>query len=119
MLRVADMQGSIDWYTRIGFQICWRSPNDGGGENCMLQEGNTHVMLSTGAHLGDKPQFTGTLYFEMSEVQGFYDRIKDHVEIVWPLESMEYGTLEFGIRDGDGYTLASPITSRERSKDLD
>jgi len=42
----------------------------------------------------------------MNEIQGFYDRIKDHVEIVWPLESMEYGTLEFGIRDGDGYTLA-------------
>jgi len=106
VLRVADLQGSIDWYTRIGFQICWRSPNDGGGENCMLQEGNTHLMLSTGTHLGDKPQFTGTLYFEMSGVQRFYDRIKDHVEIVWPLESMEYGTLEFGIRDGDGYTLA-------------
>jgi hypothetical protein len=42
----------------------------------------------------------------MSEVQGFYDRIKDHVEIVWPPEAMEYGTLKFGIRDGDGYTLA-------------
>ena len=42
----------------------------------------------------------------MSGVQGFYDRIKEQVEIVWPLESMEYGTLEFGVRDNDGYTLA-------------
>jgi hypothetical protein len=25
---------------------------------------------------------------------------------VWPLAAMDYGQKEFGIRDGDGYTLA-------------
>ena len=42
----------------------------------------------------------------MSGVQEFFERIKDQVEIVWPLETMEYGQREFGIRDCDGYTLA-------------
>jgi uncharacterized glyoxalase superfamily protein PhnB len=72
----------------------------------MLQAGETRLMLSTGSHLGDKPGFAGTLYFETTGVREFYGQIKDQVEIVWPLESMEYGTLEFGIRDRDGYTLA-------------
>ena len=27
-------------------------------------------------------------------------------EWVWPLEAMDYGQTEFGIRDCDGYTLA-------------
>jgi uncharacterized glyoxalase superfamily protein PhnB len=63
-------------------------------------------MLSTGAQLGESPRFTCTLYFETSGVREFYDRIKNDVEIIWPLESMDYGTLEFGIRDRDGYTLA-------------
>ena len=27
-------------------------------------------------------------------------------EVVWPLEVMDYGQKEFGIRDGDGYMLA-------------
>lgn len=107
VLRVEDMQRAIDWYTQvIGFTLLWRSANDGGGENCMLREGVLTLMLSTGPHLGGKPAFTGTLYFNMKNVAAFYDGIKAGVELVWPLEKMDYGTLEFGVRDPDGYTLA-------------
>ena len=107
VLRVADMTKAIDWYTqRLGFDLGWRSANDGGGENCMLHAGEASLMLSTGSHLGAKPGFTGTLYFETVAVRELFARIKDEVEIVWPLETMEYGTIEFGIRDPDGYTLA-------------
>jgi len=107
VLRVADLQNAIDWYTsRLGFEIIWRSPNDGEGENCMLRAGNVSLLLSTGSHLGDHPKFTGTLYFDTSGVREFYEQVKDKVEVVWPLERMEYGNLEFGIHDCDGYTLA-------------
>ena len=72
----------------------------------MVQAGQVAVLLSTGSHLGDKPQFTGTLYFNMEGVREFFEQIKSQVEIVWPLETMDYGQTEFGIRDRDGYTLA-------------
>ena len=72
----------------------------------MLQAGATNLLLSTGSHLGDTPHFTGTLYFNMTGVQEFFERVKGRVQIVWPLETMEYGQQEFGIRDLDGYTLA-------------
>jgi catechol 2,3-dioxygenase-like lactoylglutathione lyase family enzyme len=107
VLKVSDMQKSVAFYTGIlGFTVAWRATNDGGGENCMLQAGAANLLLSTGSHLGVKPQFTGTLYFHMSGVQEFFERIKNHVEIIWPLETMDYGQTEFGIRDCDGYTLA-------------
>ena len=107
VLKVSDMQKSVAFYTgALGFRLAWRTENDGGGENCMLQAGAADLLLSTGSHLGDKPQFTGTLYFHMTGVQVFFERIKNQVEIVWPLETMDYGQVEFGIRDGDGYTLA-------------
>jgi catechol 2,3-dioxygenase-like lactoylglutathione lyase family enzyme len=107
VLRVTDLQRSIDFYVKVlGFELLWRSPNDGGGENCMLQSGEATVMLSTGTHLGGKPAFTGTLYFEMVGVRDFYTQIKDLIEIVWPLSSTDYGTQEFGVRDLDGYMLA-------------
>lgn len=32
-------------------------------------------------------------------MQGFFDRIKSKVEIIWPLEKMDYGQTEFGIHD--------------------
>jgi len=63
VLRVTDLSRAIDWYTqRLGFVLTWRSPNDGGGENGMLDAGKTCLMLSTGSHLGAPPAFTGTLY---------------------------------------------------------
>jgi uncharacterized glyoxalase superfamily protein PhnB len=71
-----------------------------------LQAGAVDLLLSTGPHLGDRPQFTGTLYFHMAGVQEFFERVKSWAEVVWPLEAMGYGQTEFGIRDGDGYTLA-------------
>ena len=107
VLKVSDMQKSVDFYTGVlGFSVAWRAADDGGGENCMLQAGAADLLLSTGTHLGDKPQFTGTLYFHMGGVQELFERVKNQVEIVWPLETMEYGQKEFGIRDSDGYTLA-------------
>jgi uncharacterized glyoxalase superfamily protein PhnB len=107
VLKAANMQRAVDFYTGVlGFMVCWRAANNGGGENCMVQAGATELLLSTGAHLGDKPQFTGTRYFHMVGVQEFFAKIKHKVEIVWPLETRDYGQTEFGIRDCDGYTLA-------------
>ena len=104
---VDDQEKALRFYTDIlGFAVAWRKENDGGGENCMLQAGAAELLLSTGSHLGGTPQFTGSLYFNMNGVQAFFDRVKNRAEVVWPLEAMDYGQREFGIRDGDGYTLA-------------
>src|SRR5262249_944032 len=107
VLKVADMHRAVDFYTGVlGFTVCWCAPNDGGGDNCMLAAGETTLLLSTGAHLGDKPPVTGTLYFNMVGVREFFEPFKKQVEIVWPLETMDYGQTEFGIKDRDGYMLA-------------
>ncbi|HWN05790.1 MAG TPA: hypothetical protein VNO53_01390 [Steroidobacteraceae bacterium] len=63
-------------------------------------------MLPTGEHLGVKPALTGTQYFHVAEVGNLYESVKDKADLVWPLEAMEYGTLEFGVRNCDGYVLA-------------
>ena len=107
VLKVSDIQRAVEFYTNVlGFSVAWRAGNDGGGQNAMLLAGTTNLLLSTGSHLGDEPQFTGTLYFNMRGVREFFESIKGRVEIVWPLEAMEYGQQEFGIRDLDGYMLA-------------
>jgi uncharacterized glyoxalase superfamily protein PhnB len=107
VLKVGDLQRAVEFYSNLlGFTVAWRADNDGGGENAMLRSGATNLLLSTGSHLGDRPQFTGTLYFNMKGVREFFEQIKEKVNIVWPLEMMDYGQLEFGIRDLDGYTLA-------------
>jgi catechol 2,3-dioxygenase-like lactoylglutathione lyase family enzyme len=107
VLKVSDIQKSVEFYTGVlGFTVAWSAANDGGGENCMLQADAAELLLSTGSHLGDRQQFTGTLYFHMTGLLEFFERVKNRVEVVWPLEPMDYGQKEFGIRDSDGYTLA-------------
>ena len=107
VLKVADMQRAVDFYTGVlGFSVSWQAANDGGGANCMLAAGATNLLLSTGSHLGNEPQFTGTLYFNLVGVRDFFEKVRHRVQVVWPLETMEYGQMEFGIRDCDGYVLA-------------
>jgi catechol 2,3-dioxygenase-like lactoylglutathione lyase family enzyme len=107
VLKVADLQRSIDWYARVlGFHPHGRSPGDGGGEHCFVGEGDTEMLLSTGSHLGGAPSFTGTLYFRVMGVDDLYASVRDRSDVAWPLEQQEYGTREFGIRDLDGYVLA-------------
>jgi len=107
VLRVADMQAAIDYYIRhFGAALCWRSPADGGGENCMLAMGEVTLMFSTGTHLGEAPQFTGTLHIDVDGVEALYEKVKGQVAVLWPLEAMDYGQKEFGIKDCNGYNLA-------------
>jgi uncharacterized glyoxalase superfamily protein PhnB len=116
VLKVGDLQRAVDFYTTVlGLSVAWRADNDGGGENAMLTAGATRLLLSTGSHLGDKPQFTGTLYFNMKGVEEFFESIREKAEIVWPLETMEYGQREFGIRDLDGYVLAFAEAEEDES----
>ena len=107
VLRVTDLDRSIEFYGQIlGFEVTWRVPIDAGGENCMLRSGQVDLLLSTGAHLGGPPDFTGTLYFSASGTAELFEAVKESVEIVWPLSQMADGTSEFGMRDPDGYVLA-------------
>jgi uncharacterized glyoxalase superfamily protein PhnB len=107
VLKVSHLQRAVDFYTQVvGLDLRWRAGNDGGGENALLENGPVQLLLSTGSHLGDTPAFTGALYFNLKGVDAFYEAVKDRVEIVWPIETMEYGQREFGVRDPDGYLLA-------------
>ncbi len=107
VLKVTHLQRALEFYMgMLGFNIVWQAANDGGGDNAMLANGPVSLLLSTGEHLGKQPQFSGSLYFNMTGIDGFFEAIKDQVEIVWPIETMDFGQREFGIRDPDGYTLA-------------
>lgn len=55
-LQVGEMERALRFYTQqLGFSIAWRSPGDGGAENCMLEAGPVAVLLSTSPHLGTPP----------------------------------------------------------------
>ncbi|CDF83770.1 VOC family protein [Pseudomonas sp. QL9] len=49
---------------------------------------------------------SGTFYFHITDVEGYFAKVQDKARIAWPLQDMPYGSREFGVRDCNGYHLA-------------
>ena len=48
---------------------------------------------------------SSTYYIEVEDVDALYEKVKEEVEIVKPLENAWYGMREFYVRDCNGYIL--------------
>lgn len=72
-----------------------------------LAHGNAEIMLSRpNAHFEFKhPQFTGSLYFAISDVNDFWVEMKEKTKVCYPIENFEYGMREFAIFDNNRYLL--------------
>lgn len=103
MLTVPDVAASVSFYRdTLGFACAngmsgWASMNKDGVE-IMFALPNAHLPF-------ERPQFTGSLYFRCGDVDSLWQAVKDKAEIVYPLESFDYGMREFAMRDNNGYLL--------------
>lgn len=60
----------------------------------------------------DGPQFTGTFYFNTSNVDELWEALKDKCNVCYDIDDFEYGMREFAIYDNNNYILqfGQPIT---------
>lgn len=56
--------------------------------------------------VGEAPDSTNEVCFTVEDIEGYWQSIKDKVEVVNPLEKTPWGTYRFVIRDPDGHLLA-------------
>lgn len=68
-------------------------------EDCTL------IFFESGAD-DPEPNFTGTFYLFVRDVENCWATLRDVAAVQWPLQNMSYGTREFAIRDCNGYRLA-------------
>src|SRR5512133_724797 len=61
---------------------------------------------STYFAVGEGPGSTNQISFTLADVEALWERIKDKVEVINPLEQTPWGTYRFVIRDPDGNLLA-------------
>ena len=52
------------------------------------------------------PSNTATIYFALTNVDEYFNSIKDTSIILWPLDNTSYGSREFGIKDNSDYHIA-------------
>lgn len=109
ILTVTSIDETIGFYREmLGFECVGRA-----GGWARLRNGTAEFMISLpNAHVPfDKPDFTGSFYFNPEDVDALWAQLKDKTTIVYPIENFFYGMREFAIRDNNGYCLSfgSPI----------
>jgi len=102
MLKVKDIQETIRFYTRhLGFTVASENPTW-----CSLQRDELCLMFYSMDAPKGPPNMTGVLYFYPDDVRALWKQLKDTVPVEWELQEMDYGMLEFAVRDCNGYTLS-------------
>lgn len=100
-----DIQETIEFYVnQLGFN-CEGFDTEIGWARVEFDNADLMISLPNSQLEFQKPIFTGSFYFNMENVDLFWQSIKDNVKICYPIENFEYGMREFGIFDNNGYLL--------------
>jgi len=112
---VNNVQENISYYEKIlGFKVDYVQADGGKPNFAMLVNGNVELMVGLKKVLYKyQPEFEGkelscsaVFYIEMTDVETYYEEIKDDVTIIKELQDTWYKTKEFWIKDCNGYLLA-------------
>ena len=124
-LMVEDVNHTLDYYCNIlGLEFVMgvaknsQEPVMPGQEQramdfAMLQGGNLGIMLQSRSSLSQEvPMFKDiamgasvTLYIEVDNIEGLYDKLKRKVTLVKELNTTFYGMKEFYVKDYNSYIL--------------
>ena len=100
LLRTADLEQTRGFYESVlGFEAFDTA------EGTLTVEKQGGKLIFTEA-FGPPDGFSGTLYFAVPDVDGYFAAIRASVNVIWPVQDMSYGSREFGITDCNGYHLA-------------
>lgn len=110
MLESNDLQATIQFYTQLlDFKLngsfaedkttVWASFINGEGVELMFKTPNT--VMNYGTIL-----LTGNLYLRADNASAWWARLKNVVDIVYPLETFDYSMQEFAFKDNNGYVIS-------------
>lgn len=73
----------------------------------VLQNHAIELMLSkpNANNQMQKPVFTGSFYFNVDDVEQIWNSLKSKTQVVYEMETFDWGMREFAILDNNGYIL--------------
>lgn len=98
-----NTQETITFYKKIGFKVV--KENEDLVWICM-QNGDIEINIANPEAAPDfkKPIFTGTFYFNVENADEAWEELKDN-NVVYEIETFDWGMREFAIYDNNGYIL--------------
>ncbi|WP_264521108.1 VOC family protein [Flavobacterium sp. N1994] len=105
MIWTEQLSETIDFYcTILGFTCSEKNEEWGWAslfkDDCQLMfaKPNQHTSF-------EKPTFTGTFYINVDDVETLWKLLKEKVNVVYQLETFDWGMKEFAICDNNGYRI--------------
>lgn len=105
-LGCSDLARSLEWYTQVlGFETgaCW--PKDAPSYYDFLGPEGKGATFSIGQAEHGGIYHGGRTNFEVEDVDGLWERLKDKVTVVEAIWDTPWGTRKFTIADPDGNEL--------------
>ena len=109
---VNNINQTIEYYKKLGFEIVMTVPDKPEYIWVMMTCGKVNFMFQTFTSLADElPDVRRSnggsllLYINIKNLTQYFDSIKDRVEILRGPEKTFYGTIEFSVKDNNGYVL--------------
>ncbi|MFC5608048.1 VOC family protein [Variovorax soli] len=102
LLRCRDLEETREFYHAVlGFHTM-----ESAQSTLTVEKEGGKLIFTTQDLWATGPGFSGTIYFSVADVEGFWNAVKDKTPVAWPIQDMPYGAREFGLRDCNGYLLA-------------
>lgn len=107
-LLVKDISESVDFYKKLGFELTGCHPAQAEADWAEVSRNGVSFQFYTEPPIGTEtqPVCSGTFYLHLDTVTDLVEELKDTMDFVWGPEIMEYGMVEFAVRDPNGYLIA-------------
>jgi hypothetical protein len=103
MVHVPDVRATMEWYTKIGFEVERTNEFDGVIDWALLSFGEGRVMFNAGGRPPSDARREVDLYVNTENVRELYDRLRGFVAVHEGVHDTFYGMREFIVRDLNGF----------------
>lgn len=113
-LMVSNVDETLAYYTNLGFEIVYKSPQTGAAYWAYIKKDNVELFFQSKESLTKEfPELENynkggamTLWLRVDNIEQWYEEIKDKAEVIRPFGITPYnGAKEFVILDINGFIL--------------
>jgi len=105
ILKVADIERTIEWYVAAGFELNGRNTDDD-REWCEVSRDGVELQFLAGeTPWPEAPGMTGCLYVAVPNADQALAELRAPAVAEWGVEDRPWGSREIVLRDPDGYFI--------------
>ncbi len=107
-LLVRDLAETVAFYGTLGFDLTATYPDAERPTWAEVSRDSVvfQFYVQPPAGTPDTPQFSGTFYIHVDNIEPLLEDLRGKVEFAWGPDVMDYGQREFAVQDPNGYLIA-------------